>query len=103
MTEITQDDTVMPFYPAGGPVRNVQTQEHTLQLALLERLPNAYMWAASMPANLLMAHSLVFRTVAGSSRSCRDALVYDMRLAFSPVEQDFLEFLLQYLKEQEYT
>ena len=100
LTEITQDDAVLPFYPVGGHTRVIHTQEHTLQLSLLEHLPDAYMWAASMPPELLQRYGLVFRTVRGSDRRCRDALVYDMRLAFSPVEQDFLEYLLQYLHER---
>lgn len=101
LTELSRDDTLQPF---GGNSRGrvIHTQLHALQFSLMERMPDCYMWSAAVTPSILERRNLIFRTVQSSERRCHDALVYDMRLALSTMEQNFLEYVLKYLADQHF-
>lgn len=92
-TEILHRDV---FYPAGKGTdveRKIYAVDRMAQQQLLRNLPNAYLWAEPLPADLLHEVSLKQLPCASGSPRYQNMLIYKPQCAMSETEKAFLTWL----------
>ena len=68
--------------------------ERATQFALLERMPNAFMWGSSVPQSLLDKYRLVSVTAA-SPKKHRDVLIYRKDYKLSTLDNCFIDAVIR--------
>ncbi len=101
--ELVNDDADVPYLPAheqrryqtGGTrlLRQISIYDRANQFELLERIPNAYMWATPIPKDMLLRYGLVQRESRSGEGRSKDVLIYPAGYAMSPLEQRFINEL----------
>ena len=101
--ELVNDDADVPYLPAheqrryqtGGTrlLRQIYIYDRANQFELLERIPNAYMWATPIPKDMLLRYGLVQRESRSGEGRSKDVLIYPAGYAMSPLEQRFINEL----------
>ena len=101
--ELVNDDADVPYLPAheqrryqtGGTrlLRQISIYDRANQFELLERIPNAYMWATPIPKDMLLRYGLVQRESRSGEGRSKDVLIYPAGYAMSPLEQRFIKEL----------
>lgn len=101
--ELVNDDADVPYLPAheqrryqtGGMrlLRQISIYDRANQFELLERIPNAYMWATPIPKDMLLRYGLVQRESRSGEGRSKDVLIYPAGYAMSPLEQRFINEL----------
>ena len=101
--ELVNDDADVPYLPAheqrryqtGGTrlLRQISIYDRANQFELLERIPNAYMWATPIPKDMLLRYGLVQRESRSGEGRSKDVLIYPAGYAKSPLEQRFINEL----------
>lgn len=73
--------------------RRVHVYERHSQFAMLQQLPQAYMWASPTPQKALDQYNLVLRRCPARRQTMRDVLVYPEKGILRAEEQCFLQLL----------
>lgn len=73
--------------------KRIHVYERGSQFALLQGLPESYMWVSPMPEELLDRYKLVQRECPWQKRVMKDILVYPENRLFSKEEESFVEEL----------
>ena len=98
-TEITHGDTFRSRkQPGDAPRRCVYSVDRCAQLALLRRIPDAFMWATSMQPEELEARGLVQRDVEDNHIEYRNALIFIAPELLNDIEQGFIPFVRERCK-----
>ena len=78
--------------------RKVYTVDRMAQLALLQTLPNAYMWGPEMPDRYLWQFGLVQKTCVDNPITYHNALVLHPRYAMTEIESGYVQHIMQKCK-----
>lgn len=103
--EIVADDGQPPDGHSGGlfaqpnPSRRVHVYERCSQFTMLQRMPNAYMWAAPTPRYALEQYGLALRRCPARGQKMRDALIWPEK-SLPRHEQELFAQLLRREAEQ---
>ena len=95
--KILQGDTYVPSLPRrklvhDGP-RRIHIYDRASALEMLSSLPNAYMWEAPMPADMLKRYGLAQVPGFDNSQLQKDVLIYRKSHGLSPISELFLDEL----------
>ena len=76
--------------------RKIYTVDRLAQLSLLEKIPNSYMWASSMPDRCLRRWGFVQKACSDNQVIYHDAIAYNAQYNMSEIESEFLTYLFDH-------
>ena len=76
--------------------RKIYTVDRLAQLSLLEKIPNSYMWASSMPDRCLRRWGFVQKACSDNQVIYHDAIAYNAQYNRSEIESEFLTYLFDH-------
>ena len=76
--------------------RKIYTVDRLAQLSLLEKIPNSYMWASSMPDRCLRRWVFVQKACSDNQVIYHDAIAYNAQYNMSEIESEFLTYLFDH-------
>ncbi|MGN1141797.1 MAG: LysR family transcriptional regulator [Oliverpabstia sp.] len=78
--------------------KRIHVYERGNQLALLQEIPETYMWVSPMPQEILERYNLMQKECRWQKRSLKDVLVYPNRKTLRKEDKEFIEELKKEVK-----